>query len=59
MGAAAAEVTVRMRREYATMVTLGDQEPRLTGLRRRGLVVDAPRVLVRDARGASAGPNPE
>jgi NAD+ kinase len=59
MGAAAAEVTVRMRREYATMVTLGDQEPRLTGLRRRGLVVDAPRVLVRDARGASAGTKPE
>jgi NAD+ kinase len=55
MGAAAAEVTVRMRREYATMVTLGDEEPMLTGLRRRGLVVDAPRVLVRDARAASSG----
>ena len=25
-------------------------EPRLTGLRRRGLVVDGPRVLARDAR---------
>jgi NAD+ kinase len=46
----AAEVTVTLRREFATMVTLGDQEPMLTGLRRRGLVVDGPRILVRDAR---------
>jgi NAD+ kinase len=46
----AAEVTVTLRREFATMVALGDQEPMLTGLRRRGLVVDGPRILVRDAR---------
>jgi hypothetical protein len=46
----AAEVTVTLRREFATMVTLSDQEPMLTGLRRRGLVVDGPRILVRDAR---------
>jgi NAD+ kinase len=46
----AAEVTVTLRREYATMVTLGDQESRLTGLRRRGLVVDSPRILVHDKR---------
>jgi NAD+ kinase len=46
----AAEVTVTLRPEFATMVTLGDQEPMLTGLRRRGLVVDGPRILVRDAR---------
>jgi NAD kinase len=46
----AAEVTVTLRREYATMVTLADQEPMLTGLRRRGLVVDGPRILVRDMR---------
>jgi len=46
----AAEVTVTLRREFATMVTLGDQEPMLTRLRRRGLVVDGPRILVRDAR---------
>lgn len=46
----AAEVTVTLRREFATMVALGEQEPMLTGLRRRGLVVDGPRILVRDAR---------
>ena len=35
---------------YATLVRLADGEPRLAGLRRRGLVIDSPRVLVRDAR---------
>jgi NAD+ kinase len=49
----AAEVTVWQRRDYATMVTLADQEPLLTSLRRRGLVVDAPRILARDARSAA------
>jgi NAD+ kinase len=43
-------VTARARASYATLVRLGDEEPRLSGLRRRGLVVDSPRVLVRDAR---------
>jgi NAD+ kinase len=46
----AAEVTVTLRREYATLVTLRDQEPMLAGLRRRGLIVDGPRILVRDER---------
>lgn len=46
----AAEVTVTMRHEYATLVSLRDQEPMLSGLRRRGLVVDGPRILVRDRR---------
>jgi NAD+ kinase len=49
----AAEVTVTLRREYATMVTLGDQESRLTGLRRRALVVDSPRILIHDKRAGS------
>jgi NAD+ kinase len=48
----AAELAVTLRRGYATMVMLDDQEPRLTALRRRGLVVDGPRILIRDARGA-------
>jgi NAD+ kinase len=48
----AAELAVTMRRGYATMVVLDDHEPRLTALRRRGLVVDGPRILIRDARGA-------
>jgi NAD+ kinase len=48
----APEVTVTLRRDYATLVRLGDQEPRLAGLRRRGLVMDGPRILVRDRRAA-------
>jgi NAD+ kinase len=47
------EVGVSLREEYASLVTLADQEPLLTGLRRRGLVVDSPRILARDLR---AGP---
>jgi NAD+ kinase len=43
-------LTVQVRPEYATAVRLEEDEPRLTGLRRRGLVVDSPRVLARDAR---------
>jgi NAD+ kinase len=43
-------LTVRSRPSYATLVRLADEEPRLTGLRRRGLLLDSPRVLVRDAR---------
>jgi NAD+ kinase len=46
----AAAVTVSHRGAYATMVALADQEPLLTSLRRRGLVIDAPRILARDAR---------
>ena len=49
-----AAVTVSHRGEYATMVALRDQEPLLTGLRRRGLVVDAPRILIREGRAAKA-----
>jgi NAD+ kinase len=44
------EVTASLRHEYASLVTLAEQEPMLTGLRRRGLVVDSPRILARDAR---------
>jgi NAD+ kinase len=48
----ALDATVRLRDEYATMVTLAGQEPLLSGLRRRGLVADSPRVLVREQRTA-------
>jgi NAD+ kinase len=44
------KVTARLHQDYATLVALAEQEPLLTGLRRRGLVVDSPRILVRDAR---------
>lgn len=43
-------LSVRLRPDYATAVGLAEDEPRLTGLRRRGLVLDSPRVLARDAR---------
>jgi NAD+ kinase len=52
----AMEVSVRLRQEYASLITLADQEPVLTGLRRRGLVVDSPRILARDARDRSEVP---
>lgn len=45
-----ARLSVRTRPAYARLVQLADEEARLTGLRRRGLVADSPRVLVRDAR---------
>ena len=50
---AGSRLTVRHRRDYATLVALAGEEPRLTGLRRRGLVLDSPRVLVRDIRSPS------
>jgi NAD+ kinase len=50
LGATPAMLTVSLRREYATLVTLADEEPLLTGLRRRGLIVDSARILARDAR---------
>jgi NAD+ kinase len=46
----ALDATLRLRDEYATMVTLAGQETLLAGLRRRGLLADSPRVLVRDQR---------
>jgi len=56
-GVEALEVSVTLRRDYASLVAVADQEPLLTGLRRRGLVVDSPRILARDARsrGSSSG----
>lgn len=52
---AGGDVTITQRRDYATLVTLADQEPTFTNLRRRGLVTDSPRILARDARGAPSG----
>jgi NAD+ kinase len=48
-------LAVRRRADYATLVTLAEEEPWLTGLRRRGLVLDSPRVLVRESRLANEG----
>jgi len=44
------ELELAVRPAYATLVRLEDAEARLTGLRRRGLVLDSPRVLIREAR---------
>jgi NAD+ kinase len=52
------DLTVTLRPAYATLVQLAEEEPRLTGLRRRGLVLDSPRVLARDARAAHVTPLP-
>ena len=46
-------LTVRVRPDFATVVGLHQAEARLTGLRRRGLVVDSPRILARDLRDPS------
>jgi NAD+ kinase len=43
-------LTVGWRPDYASMVIPAEAEPRLTNLRRRGIVLDSPRVLVRDGR---------
>jgi NAD+ kinase len=46
-------LTVSLRPDFATVVGLTHGEPRLTGLRRRGLVLDSPRILARDLRESS------
>jgi NAD+ kinase len=46
----AERVELRLRRGYATRVELAGEEPPLTGLRRRGLVHDSPRVKIREGR---------
>lgn len=44
-------LTIEHRAGYATLVCLHGDEARLTGLRRRGLVLDSPRVTARLSRG--------
>jgi NAD+ kinase len=43
--------------EHATLISLGDAEPLLAGLRRRRILVDSPRVLARDDREHAASPD--
>jgi NAD+ kinase len=45
-----AELTIRLRRQYAELVELAEEESRLAGLRRRKLVVDSPRTLLHASR---------
>jgi NAD+ kinase len=42
--------TVTLRTHHGTLVALGGEEPMLTGLRRRGVLADSPRILARDVR---------
>jgi NAD+ kinase len=48
-------LTIRHRDDFAKLVRLAGEEPRLSGLRRRGLVADSPRVLVRGTRSSGSG----
>jgi NAD+ kinase len=41
---------VRFKPSAATVVTFADQEPLLTGLRRRQILVDSPRIIAEDGR---------
>jgi len=54
--AANGDVTVRLVPSYAKLVQLAEEESRLAGLRRRQLVVDSPRVLVRESRSPEVTP---
>ena len=47
-------MTLRLEDEFATLVSLGEHEPLIAGLRRRRIVLDSPRVLARDDREAAA-----
>ena len=49
------ELTARLVDDYATLVGLGDAEPMITGLRRRRVIIDSPRMLARDERAALGG----
>ncbi len=46
--------TLRLEPDFATLVSLGEDESMISGLRRRGILIDSPRVVVRDQREASA-----
>ena len=47
----AGQLRIRLRRGVATVVGFSDQEPFVTGLRRRGIIADSPRFIAEDARG--------
>jgi NAD+ kinase len=46
------DLTLRCKEDFATLVSLGEQESMMAGLRRRRILVDSPRVLARDDREA-------
>lgn len=48
-------MTAKLIDDYATLVSLGDTETMIAGLRRRKIIIDSPRMLARDAREALGG----
>jgi NAD+ kinase len=48
------ELSLERRSNFGTIVRVRDEEPFLSGLRRRGIVTDSPRMLAREARLARA-----
>jgi NAD+ kinase len=46
---------MRLDPEFATLVSLGEEESTIAGLRRRRILMDSPRVLARDDREAQSG----
>ena len=46
--------SLRFENEFATLVSFGEEEPLLAGLRRRKILLDSPRVLAREQRKAAA-----
>jgi NAD+ kinase len=56
------ELDVTRRADFATLVRVGEEESYLAGLRRRKIIIDSPRMLVRDARtlaSAAVPPGPD
>jgi NAD+ kinase len=41
---------LRARPDFATLVSLGEEEPLIAGLRRRRILIDSPRVVAREER---------
>ena len=50
-GAVPERLTVKLERDAARIVSFDDQESHVTGLRRRGIITDSPRILAEDQRG--------
>lgn len=48
------ELRLSCREEFATLISLGEQETMIAGLRRRRILLDSPRVLARDDREQAA-----
>ena len=49
------EFVLRVEPEFATLVSLGEEESVIAGLRRRRILMDSPRLLARDDREGQAG----